>query len=179
MLVSRTSHRQHNVSGSVFRPRCKARLWCHTCSKATKIVKYSGQVKQGDLMLTGISATCAEQLARLLETAQSYGRERKNAEKDYLLTLALKILSASQRFTTLVFKVAWHFITATCCKAASLQILISRRLTKPLAATRLPLSLPLTHFFDIKIANVAGGKSSELRGFRDRDKFSCPFFNGS
>ena len=45
------------------------------------MVKYSGQVKQGDLLLTGICATCGEKMARLLESAevkQSHRRERKN-----------------------------------------------------------------------------------------------------
>jgi hypothetical protein len=56
-------------------------VWCRTCGKATTMVKYSGQVKEGDLVLTGNCATCGEKVARLLEsaeTAQLDRRERKN-----------------------------------------------------------------------------------------------------
>jgi hypothetical protein len=46
------------------------------------MVKYSGEVKQGDLLLTGICTTCGEQVARLLETsetAQLHGKKGKSS----------------------------------------------------------------------------------------------------
>lgn len=56
-------------------------VWCHTCGKATTMVNYSGQIKAGDLLLTGLCATCGEKVARLLEsaeTAQPDKRKRKH-----------------------------------------------------------------------------------------------------
>jgi hypothetical protein len=44
-------------------------VWCRTCGKATTMVKYSGQVREGDLVLTGICEACGEKVVRLLESA--------------------------------------------------------------------------------------------------------------
>jgi endogenous inhibitor of DNA gyrase (YacG/DUF329 family) len=43
-------------------------VWCPACRKATTMTQYSGQVKEGDLLLTGRCATCGQKVARLLES---------------------------------------------------------------------------------------------------------------
>lgn len=42
-------------------------VWCPTCRKATTMTQYSGQIKEGDLLLSGRCATCGQKVARLLE----------------------------------------------------------------------------------------------------------------
>jgi endogenous inhibitor of DNA gyrase (YacG/DUF329 family) len=44
-------------------------VWCPECRKATTMIEYSGQVKAGDLLLTGRCTTCGKKVARLLESA--------------------------------------------------------------------------------------------------------------
>lgn len=43
-------------------------VWCSACRKVTTMVQYSGQVKEGDLLLTGLCVTCGKEVARLLES---------------------------------------------------------------------------------------------------------------
>ena len=43
-------------------------VWCRTCRRATTMVKYSGQIKEGDLVLTGICAACGQKIVRLVES---------------------------------------------------------------------------------------------------------------
>jgi len=43
-------------------------VWCSACRKATTMIEYSGQVREGDLLLTGRCATCGKKVARLLES---------------------------------------------------------------------------------------------------------------
>ncbi len=43
-------------------------VWCPACRKATTMTQYNGQVKEGDLLLTGRCATCGQRVARLLES---------------------------------------------------------------------------------------------------------------
>jgi DNA invertase Pin-like site-specific DNA recombinase len=43
-------------------------VWCSTCGKTTTMVQYSGQVREGDLLLTGLCAACGNKVVRLLES---------------------------------------------------------------------------------------------------------------
>ena len=42
-------------------------VWCSRYRQVTTMVDYRGQIKQGDLVLTGTCATCGATVARLVE----------------------------------------------------------------------------------------------------------------
>lgn len=43
-------------------------VWCSTCRHVTTMVDYRGEVKQGDMILTGTCAVCGATVARLVES---------------------------------------------------------------------------------------------------------------
>jgi hypothetical protein len=49
------------------RTRILNNVWCGNCMKATTIVKYFGQLKEGNLVLEGECGRCGKTVARLIE----------------------------------------------------------------------------------------------------------------
>lgn len=43
-------------------------VWCGQCKSVTTIIDFSGQVKGGDLVLTGVCKACGSEVARLIES---------------------------------------------------------------------------------------------------------------
>ena len=41
--------------------------WCSTCAKQTTIVEFTGQIQEGDLVLTGKCEQCGSKVARIIE----------------------------------------------------------------------------------------------------------------
>jgi hypothetical protein len=46
-------------------------VWCTACRQVTTMVDYHGQVVEGDLILTGICATCGITVVRQVELEQT------------------------------------------------------------------------------------------------------------
>ncbi len=49
------------------RARILKNVWCGDCRKATTIVNYFGQLKEGSLVLEGECKRCGKAVARLIE----------------------------------------------------------------------------------------------------------------
>jgi hypothetical protein len=49
------------------RTRILNNIWCGNCVKATTIVNYFGQLKEGNLVLEGECEQCGKTVARLIE----------------------------------------------------------------------------------------------------------------
>lgn len=45
------------------------KVWCGHCRSITVMINFSGEVVEGDLLLTGICKVCSSRVARLLESA--------------------------------------------------------------------------------------------------------------
>jgi hypothetical protein len=50
------------------RARVLSNVWCSNCRKATTIVNYFGQLKDGNLVLEGDCEQCGKTVARLIES---------------------------------------------------------------------------------------------------------------
>ena len=57
-----------NKIPSTIQERLISNVWCGKCLAVTKIIDFRGQVKEGDLVLTGVCKTCGSKVARLIES---------------------------------------------------------------------------------------------------------------
>jgi len=53
---------------SSIQERLISNVWCGKCLAVTIIIDFRGQVKEGDLVLTGVCKTCGSKVVRLIES---------------------------------------------------------------------------------------------------------------